>query len=571
MGKAVQQSFTAGGVLMKTFWNPDIGALQAAKVVLEHPVEGTPMEYLVRPDGSPIIDENTGDPVIDTEEALMYRPGDVDHSIRTVFDVMANPEATGMKPSDGFRWLLDTTVMPVHVARERYQRPDIQADDTDGHHIMRFKQFASDRTRGRTQVPSNRGAGNSVNGAATALHEEQHTTVHEYWEIPSALVPDGRLIIVAGRLTIFDGPLPQGEVPYVEIDDEDDPFNFWGRPVVRDLVPPQKVLNQQWSLILEELERSGIGQWAAFDIPGLVDQVGNVNGGILKVPWRAALQGRSITNIITRMQNAKPPSDRYNLIEMARRSIFDIGAFHEISRGSVPPGVASGIAVQLLQESENQQLSNAIRGLKDSIIRIAMQSLRVAKWGYGEFEDRWINSSRQDLGFMLDSIRGGDIATAGEVNVDLRGFRPQSRAAFNAEVRELMQIGVLPAEQGLRLLDMGRGVKGLFESEGRHWSRARHINKQIEDGQYVIFTDETGMPHLVDATGNPFVLAEFDDHAIHLDVLNELILDDSRPIRVRQAAMTIAVERRIIVAVQKQDEINAAIEIEQQANPPKGA
>lgn len=172
---------------------------------------------------------------------------------------------------------------------------------------------------------------------------------------------------------------------------------------------------------------------------------------------------------------------------------------------------------------------------------------------------------------MLDSIRGGDIATAGEVNVDLRGFRPQSRAAFNAEIRELMQIGALDAPQGLRLLDLGRGVRGLFESEGRHWSRARFINKQIVDGNYVIFEDELGVPHLIDGQGKPYVLAEFDDHAIHLDILNELILDDSRPERVRQAAMSIAVERRIIVAVQKQDEIDAAIAIEQQANPPKGA
>ncbi len=562
IGKAVNQTFTAGGVLIKQFWNGEIGALQAAKIVLEHPLEGKPMEYLVRPDGTPIASETTGDPVQDTDEALMYRPGDVDHAIRTVFDITPNPEATGMKASDGFRWLIDTTVMPVHVARERYKRPDIMPDDTDGHHIMRFKKFATSRVGGgRSHVPSNRGAGSSVNGQATALHEEQHTTVHEYWEVPSAMVPDGRLTILAGRIVVFDGNLPQGFVPYVDLDDEDDPFNFWGRPVVRDLVPPQKVLNQQWSLILEELERTGIGQWAAFDIPGLADQIGNEHGAILKIPWRAALQGRSITNIITRMQNAKPPTDRYNLIEMSRRSIFDIGAFHEISRGSVPPGVASGIAVQLLQESENQQLSTAIRGIRDSLIRIALQSLRVAKWGYGEFEDRWINSSRDDLDFMLDSIRGGDIAVAGELSIDLRGFRPQSRAALNAEVRELMQIGALAPEQGLKLLDMGRGMKAMFASEGKHWSRARFINKQIVDGAYGIFEDEQGVPHLIDGDGGPFMLAEFDDHAIHLEVLNELILDDSRPVRVRQAAMVVAVERRLVIAAQQQDEIDAQIAI----------
>lgn len=560
-------AFPMGGVFWKQFWNPDIGPLQPAKLVLPHPRTQELTEYFVSPQGEPMIDD-LGDPIKEIEGAFSYRPGDVDTAVRTMYNVMVNPEATGLTSGEGFRWLIDSDVIPVHVARERYDDPSIQPITDDGIDILRFQRFLQGRVGGQSFVPTfpSNDSGPGVSGSGSAFHEMQFTTVHEYWEQPSEVVPNGRLIVIAGGKTIIDSRLPYdlNQVPYIELHDESDPFSPYGRPVVRDLVPPQKTLNEQKSLLLEELKRLGFGQFIAFNIPGMPDQISNEPSAITKIPMRAALQGSSVTSVINRMSPANPPRDRYDLIEMSRRAIFDIGAFHEISRGSIPPGIESGIAVQLLQESENMQFADAIRGLKTTFIRWAEQSLAIAKWGYSDFEDRWIPSFREDMDFMVESIKAEQLASPGEIRVDLRGFEPRSKAALNAQVMELAGGGLLDGRTALKLLDIGRGREAIFESETRHYARARRINKAIEEGRYIIVNDDVGMPHVLDENGRPFV-NQFDDNAIHLDVLMELVLDETRPERVQQVAEVLASERRLITISEAQSQIERSIEIERQA------
>ncbi len=52
---------------------------------------------------------------------------------------------------------------------------------------------------------------------------------------------------------------------------------------------------------------------------------------------------------------------------------------------------------------------------------------------------------------------------------------------------------------------------------------------------------------------SPFVLPDDDDHAIHLQVLDELALDESKPPKVRQAALALKAERRRTLDLQQAD------------------
>ena len=567
-------AFSCGVAYLKPFWNSDLGALVAAKVVLPHPVnidprtgQGEPTEYSVDADGQPLIDEETGDPIEDVEDAFVYRQGDVDTAVRSIFNIRVNPDAFGLLPSQGFRWLLDSEVVPISVIKEKYGDVAKNVDTVEG--VAQLKQFENlVSSLGRRSNPS-MGAQSRGSRGQKQLPDRDLTLLTEYWEAPSDPLPEGRLIVVAGKESLFDGELPQGFVPHVAIYDETRPFDAYGRPTVDDLISPQKVINKQWSLVLEEQTLNGIGQWIGFDVPGMFEQITNLSAAHIKVPMQSSLANRKIGDLIQRVPPVQVSSDRWRLIGEAKTVMFDIGAFHEVSRGQIPPGLDSGIAIQRLQESELGQITDSVKGLKSSLLMWGEKTLGIARWGYGTNEERWIPVERPDLGFLLESIKGADLPDPETINLDLEGFRPQSRTAFNAEIRDAIDKQWIDPRAGLRLMDLGRGIEGAFESESRHYARARRENLSIEKGEFQIIeapegTPLEGRPSLIHPEdGAPYLLPMNDDHETHIRLHEEILLDDTKPWDVRQIIALHISEHQAML--QLQAAAMAKIEADQQA------
>jgi hypothetical protein len=495
------------------------------------------------------------------EEAYTYRPGDVDSALRTIFNIRTNPDAWGLEPDEGFRWLIDADVVPISVVKEKYGSAADRVQSVDNLATMRqYEQIV----RALAQKPGGPSPGGNLSDkSGSKLPDRDLTMLMEYWEDPSEAMPEGRLTVVGGQEMLHDDSLPQGFVPYLGIYDERRPFDSYGRPTVDDLVPPQKVLNKQWSLILEEMGRSGIGQWIGLDIPGLADQISTIPDAITKIPMKAMYGFRSVNDVLQRLGPTRISQDRWRLIEEAKRTMFDIGAFHEIQRGQVPPGVDSGVAVEALQEAENAQLQDAVRGLKRSLIRWGEQSLRMARWGYGDNEERWIPVNRPDLGYLVQAVRGPDLPDPDEITIDIDHFQPKSEAAFRAEVREAVNNQWITPRRGMQLLDLGRGLVGDYESQNRHYTRARRENLAIERGQFQVIEHPPesplkGLIGLLNADKAPMLLPSDDDHVIHIELHQEIGLDDTKPWEVRQAALFHIAEHRAMLQAQMIAEAEAS-------------
>lgn len=561
--QALYLADNCGVAYLKQFWNPTVGPLTTATVTLPHPATGEATVYPVDQQGQPLMDDQ-GNPLEGTELGFRYRPGDTDTAIRTLFNIRLNPDAQGLESDEGFRWLLDSEVVPLSVIRERWGKRADKVQSTPAVGQMRQYERIIQSIVGRPQASSNdlltgRGGGR--------LPDRETTVLTEYWEAPSDLLPEGRFIVIAGEELLYPRAdlgdpegLPQGMVSFVAVYSERRPLDGYGRPIVDDLIAPQKVINTQWGCILEEQAVAGIGQWAMFDIPGLSNQLSNLTGAHIKVPMQSALANRGIGDLIQRMSPPQSSPDRWRMLEEAKATMFDIGAFHEIQRGQVPPGVDSGIAVQLLQEAENGQMHDSVRGLKRSLIQWGRQTGQLAKWGYGEHEARWLPQRRPDLGYLVESVHGKDLPDFDTMDIDLEGFRPHSTAAFNAEVKEAMTEGWMDPRQGLKLMDLGRGIEGAFESQTRHYSRARRENLAIQKMEYQVIAPPPESPQamlgavaaFLHPDGGSFLLPQDDDHLIHIDVHQEIALDDTRPLDERRAALMHIAEHRAIIQTQIQ-------------------
>ena len=547
-----------GVCYFKKFWNPSLGPLTTATVILPHPVTQELTTYPVAKDGQPLMDDQAN-PLEGSDLGFRYRPGDTDTALRSIFNVRLNPDATGLDPNEGFRWLLDSEVVPISVVKERWGARADKVQATTGVGMMRQYQNIVKSIAGRAGA-----TGTDLVAGRTGVtqNEKDLTLLTEYWEAPSDPLLTGRLIVMAGEEILFPRPelgdvegLPQGKVPFVAVYSERRPFDSGGRAMVGDLIAPQRVVNSQWSGILEEQALHGAGQWIGFDVPGVFDQISNLNASHIRLPLNTALAGRNIGDVLQRVPPPHASADRWRLLDAAKATMFDIGAFHEIQRGQVPPGVDSGIAVQLLQEAENGQMHDSVRDLKRAFIQWGRLTGTLAKWGYGAHEERWIPQQRPDLGFLVENVTGADLPDFDTLDLDLEGFRPTSQAAMNAEIKDAMDKGWIDVRQGLKALDIGRGVQSAFESQTRHYARARRENLAIQKQEYQVIPTPPDSPQaalgvlgvFLHPDGTSWLLPQDDDHLIHIDIHQELFLDDTRPKDERLAAGLHIAEHRAVL------------------------
>lgn len=581
--QTLELAFCCGVAAWKGFWNPSIGPLTPAtkQQVRKQPMadpdgnpvigqDGQPLsEVVYDAQGQPLIDEvfvdEQGNEVPDESSAYHFRPGDTDTVLRTVFNLRCNPEATGWDAGSGLRWVVDREVVPLSVAREKYQ--DI-ADRilaiaiTDS--SITYERIAASAATQRPVV-----AGTSATaGTAQKNDPGESTVITEYWELPNECYPQGRLIVLVGEVEAYDDVFPQGVFPYSPVYDEPAPLTAMGRPRVNDMTGPSDLINRQWTAIDAEMQMAGVGQWIAWDVEGVPDQITSSNRTVTKVPARGVIANKSLREVMHRIDPPAVGGDRWRIIDMAKGALFDIGGFHEVSRGQTPPGVDSGVAVKYLQEAEAGQLQKAMQAFHASIIAWARIQGQIAKWGYGDDTSRWMPVERKDLGFQVESVKGKDLPDFATAIIELDNFKPTSATSRAAELKELFEAQIIGPQQVLKAMDMGTGANALLDSQNRHYARARNENLAIQKGEFQAVPagpaplGPDGYPvgpppmALMHADGSPFVLQLDDNHLLHMDIHDELVLDDSQPVEIRQAASAHKQEHR------------AAMQALQPATPP---
>lgn len=561
---ALELAYCGGVAFLKSFWNPTIGSPRPAQLAFVEPVP----QPIMGPDGQPLTDPHTGQPAqqlvpqpvmhyVDEngqpvpddnpDAAYWFRPGDTDIAIRTLFTVRWNHDALGFSPADGLRFVIDQEAIPTAVAKERYPEfADKITTSSDASITLTYQRMAA--------LSSLRTPDRSTPTIAAMAKPEEYTVVTEYWELPSEYFKNGRLIVFVGDCEVGDGEFPDGLFPYEPIFDEPVPLSPRGRGVVTDMVAPQQIVNEVYASMVAAMRLQGLGQWIGPNVPGMPDIISSQHGQMVRVPLKA-LQGRSIRDVIMPLEHAQVPTDRERILQLAQETLYQVGAFHEVSRGQVPPGVDSGVAVRALAEREDGQIMRAKTALQSALVNVGRAQLKIAKARYQPGDERWLPVDRPDLGYQIESVDGAKLPDPERLLVTVSGFSPRTQEELRADIKEAMLNGWLTPAQGLKALDLGRGIETAFSSEQRHYAKARMQNLWIEQGQVQVVPvpgpdgqplvdPNTGQPvtQCIGPDGDPLMLPTIDDHAIHMSVLEEIILDLTKPLQVRHLALQVYAE-----------------------------
>jgi len=341
---------------------------------------------------------------------------------------------------------------------------------------------------------------------------KDHAVVKEYWEAPSLRYPEGRLIVVAGRKLLHVGPLPfavgaddRPALPFVKVTSIMKPGCFWGRSLIERLIPIQRRYNALRNRKAEYLNRAAIGQMWVQEGAVDLDEL-EVNGGM--PGWICVVKpGFTPPQYFT----FPPLPSAFETEENNLLNEFTIiSGVSEIARHSqAPPGVKSGVALDIALEQDDTRLSHTVVNIESAFIEAGKQWLRL----YRQFatvpriiRNVGTQNTLEVLQWDRNNIRSDDVV------IETSALVSETPAVRRQMVFDLLNMGLFNdsdtgrlSKEGrtkvFELLEMGHWEFG-DEADKLHIAKAQRENRMMMDMQ------------LAD-------VADYDDHAAHIEAHNQ--------------------------------------------------
>jgi hypothetical protein len=355
----------------------------------------------------------------------------------------------------------------------------------------------------------------------------------EAWFKPGGCdyLPNGGMVQIFGDQVVAasrDGiPYTHGEFPFAKLDHIPD-GGFYSTSVIRDIISPQKEYNRTRSQIIESKNRMARPQLSA--LRGSVDasKITNEPGQVIEY------------NIPGSPPQPIPllPLPNYVIQELDRTlaDIEDLTGQHAVSRGGVPPGVTAATAISYLQEKDDSLISHTYQSIERAMECIARQTLQLAVQYWDT--QRLVRVAGTDGFFDVLELTGAKLQSGTDIRMEGGSSLPTSKAAKQALIMDLMKMGFIDPNDGLRILEIG-GVNKLYANLKRDESQAQRENiklkkiapEQIQQAdQEWEMQEQMGMgsPDSIDPqTGQPLQrpllmpVHTYDNHDVHIKTHND--------------------------------------------------
>lgn len=301
---------------------------------------------------------------------------------------------------------------------------------------------------------------------------------------------------------------------------------YYAESVIVDLIYPQREYNRTRGQIVEAKNRMAKPQLTAqigsVDVSKMTSEPGQV---IEYKPGFQPPQPLPLQSI---------PQYVINEIAQIQQDMDDISGQHEVTRGSVPPGVTAATAISFLQEQDDSKLSHTIDSIETGVEKMAKHSLSyvVQYWDI----PRLVKVTGTDGSWDAIMLKGSQLNGNTDIRVEAGSALPTSKAAKQALVMDLMKLGFVKPEEGLAIMEMG-GITSLYESVQIDQAQARRENLKMQNLDAGTIREAmapptdpmTGQPvppEVNPRTGQPKLpepaipVNNWDNHAIHIDTHN---------------------------------------------------
>lgn len=337
----------------------------------------------------------------------------------------------------------------------------------------------------------------------------------EVWLKPGAhsLFPNGGMFTVLGDQVVQmeeDGwPYKHNEYPVSKFD-HIPTGKFYSDSVITDMIPLQKEYNRTRSQIVEAKNRMSKPQLMAYKGSINPSQITTEPGQVILVT-----PGYSMPSPLPLQ-----PLPNYVLEELQRcqADMDDVSGQHEITKGRVPPGVTAATAISYLQEQDDSKISHTVDSIEDGIEKIARHALSHVQQYWAQ--PRIVKVIGMDGEFDAKMFKGSDLRGNTDITVEAGSGLPVSKAAKQAYVLDLMKMGFVDPQDGLKVLEFG-GVEKLYDEMQQDVRQAQRENLRLqevtaEDIQAQMDAEAQGIPPTASVPVNTW-----DNHQIHIATHNK--------------------------------------------------
>jgi len=298
-------------------------------------------------------------------------------------------------------------------------------------------------------------------GAVNPLMEsraENAAYVHTYWLEPgfyrnNSFLENGimlrwcqdKILDVSGAFPYQDSRLPFAFYTHIP-----SATSIWPQSVMEQIRDLNLEIDKTTSQLIENKDYMANPMWLIATQHKVKGQMKNVAGGVVRyvhvpnVPPPAPVQG------------VQMPAQVESLLAGLREQILDVSGQSEVSRGSVPTGVRSGVAVAYLQEEDDTKLGPTIDNMEQAIA--LESSLTLERFSQFYTAPRILRFYRHDGKFDVLKFKGADLKNNTDVVCQAGSMMPKMKAARQQYTLELVSLGILTDPKEIKEeLDLGAG------------------------------------------------------------------------------------------------------------------
>lgn len=328
----------------------------------------------------------------------------------------------------------------------------------------------------------------NVIGARSVKKNE--VLVLECWIKPgNKLFPQGGLVTVVGGQVakIYETfPYKHGWYPFSKFDNVES-GRFYTTSALEDIIPLQRELNRTRSQIVESKN--------LMSKPKLLAATGSIEAKQITSEPGQTIYYKMGYPAPTPLPLQNLPQYVLEEVQQLKIDMDDIMGQHEITKGQY----TAATALSFLKEQDDTILAGVVSSMESAIEDMGKQSLGLIS----QFWDspRMVRVVGADATFDAKLYQASSVGKNQDVRVESGSALPQSKAAKQAFVMDLLKMGLIPPQEGLDMLEIG-GIEKIYDDYLTDKRQAQRENQKIMMG--------------IAATAN-----DFDNHQLHLDVHNK--------------------------------------------------
>jgi len=276
----------------------------------------------------------------------------------------------------------------------------------------------------------------------------ESTMVWTFWHKKTKFLPEGREMVFTKDVVLVNKELPynHGKIPMVPLFDIMVPGQRHGRSFISNIRQLSQRYNDLTTMIMRNAALVTHPKWFVPAGSVKIESLGNDISIVQYKGQRPPVLGQ---------QNATP-NENFSFRKELKEDMQQIAGVFGVSRGEPPAGVKAGIALQFLEEQENQRQNAVVVQYNEYVVAVAEMTLDTASQFYQPEDDRTLMIMGNDGMWMTEHLDPEHLSKIFSIRIQNSSALPESKASRIQTVLDLAERfpNMIPEEQVIEMVGL---------------------------------------------------------------------------------------------------------------------